>query len=218
MAATLADGIFNCIFLNEIDRIPIQISLKYVPRSSIDNKPALFHVMAWRRTGNKPLHGPMMTQFFEAWCCQVISHYMSQRWPRSMSSYVVTRPQWVNSFRHIYALVNFQSLVQVMACGLCQTGHFQTNGINWSLMDLNWWNLCQNTLVFIYENAIENVCNGRPFCSGLNMLTDLPLDKMAAILADNNYKCIFLNENDRIPIRISLKSVLRFHVFQHCFP
>ena len=36
-------------------------------------------------------------------------------------------------------------------------------------------------------------------------LTHLPLDKMAAILADNIFNCIFLNENDRIPIQISLK-------------
>ena len=28
---------------------------------------------------------------------------------------------------------------------------------------------------------------------------------MAAILADNIFKCIFLNENDKIPIKISLK-------------
>ena len=32
---------------------------------------------------------------------------------------------------------------------------------------------------------------------------------MAAILADDNFKCIFLNENDRIPLRIWLKCVLR---------
>ena len=30
---------------------------------------------------------------------------------------------------------------------------------------------------------------------------------MAAILTDNDFKCIFLYENDRIPIRISLKIV-----------
>ena len=30
---------------------------------------------------------------------------------------------------------------------------------------------------------------------------------MAAILTDGNFKCIFLNENDRIPLRISLNSV-----------
>ena len=39
------------------------------------------------------------------------------------------------------------------------------------------------------------------------MLTDLPQDKMAAIFADENFKCIFLNENDRIPIWVSLKFV-----------
>ena len=32
-------------------------------------------------------------------------------------------------------------------------------------------------------------------------LTYLPLDKMASILADDIFKCIFLNENDRIPFR-----------------
>ena len=41
MAPILADDIFNCISLNENDRIPIQISLKYVPRSPIDNKPVI---------------------------------------------------------------------------------------------------------------------------------------------------------------------------------
>ena len=40
-------------------------------------------------------------------------------------------------------------------------------------------------------------------------LTHLPLDKIAAILADDTFKCFFLNENDRIPIRIWLKFVLR---------
>ena len=34
-----------------------------------------------------------------------------------------------------------------------------------------------------------------------------PLDKMAAILAGDIFKCIFLNENDRIPFQISLKLV-----------
>ena len=32
-----------------------------------------------------------------AWCRQATSHYPSQCWPRSMSPYVVTRPQWVNN-------------------------------------------------------------------------------------------------------------------------
>ena len=66
MAAILADGIFNCIYLNEKDRIAIQISLKYIPRSPIDNKAALVQVMAWRRIGDKPLSEPMLTRFSDA--------------------------------------------------------------------------------------------------------------------------------------------------------
>ena len=38
-------------------------------------------------------------------------------------------------------------------------------------------------------------------------ITHLCLDKMAAILADNIFKCIFFNEDDRILIKISLKLV-----------
>ena len=30
-----------------------------------------------------------------AWCRQATSHYLSQCWPRSLSPYAVTRPQWV---------------------------------------------------------------------------------------------------------------------------
>ena len=41
LAAILADDIFKCIFLNENDGITIQMSLKFVPMSPIDNTPAL---------------------------------------------------------------------------------------------------------------------------------------------------------------------------------
>ena len=67
MAAILADDIFKCIFLNENDRIPIQISLTFVPRSHIDNKPALVQAMAWRRIDDKPLPELMMAQFMDAY-------------------------------------------------------------------------------------------------------------------------------------------------------
>ena len=67
MAAILADDNFKCIFLNENDRIPIRISLKFIPRSPIDNKPALVQVMAWHRTGDTPLPKLMLTQFSDAY-------------------------------------------------------------------------------------------------------------------------------------------------------
>ena len=63
MAATSTDDIFKCIFPKEIDIILIQIALKLVPKSPVDNKPALVQGMA---TGDKPLPGPMMTQFIYA--------------------------------------------------------------------------------------------------------------------------------------------------------
>ena len=67
MAASLADDNFKCIFLNENDRILIRIALKFVPRSPIDNKPALIQVTAWHRKGDKPFPEPMCTQFTDAY-------------------------------------------------------------------------------------------------------------------------------------------------------
>ena len=55
-----ADDIFKCIFLNENVWIPIKISLKFVPEGPINIIPALVQIMAWRRSGNKPLSEPMM--------------------------------------------------------------------------------------------------------------------------------------------------------------
>ena len=60
MAAIVADDNFKCIFLNENNKILIPISLKFVTRSPIDNKPALVQVMAWRRIGDKPLPEPVL--------------------------------------------------------------------------------------------------------------------------------------------------------------
>ena len=67
MDAILADDNFKCIFLNESDKIPIQILLTFVLRSTIDNKSALVQVMACYWTGDKPLPEPMLTQFTDAY-------------------------------------------------------------------------------------------------------------------------------------------------------
>ena len=69
------DDIFKCIFLNENVWIPIEISLMFVPKGSINNNPALFQIMAWRHPGDKPLSEPMMVSLLTHIC--------------------VTRPQWV---------------------------------------------------------------------------------------------------------------------------
>ena len=80
MAAIFADDIFKCILLNENDKIRIQISLKLVPGSPIDNNPSLVQVMGWRLTGDKPLPEPVLIQFTDAYilkspqCC--IQHHV----------------------------------------------------------------------------------------------------------------------------------------------
>ena len=55
-----ADDIFKCIFLNENVWILIKISLKFVPKGPINNIPALVQIMAWRRSGAKPLSEPVV--------------------------------------------------------------------------------------------------------------------------------------------------------------
>ena len=67
IATILADNNFKCIFLNEIDKILIWISLKFVPKSPIDNKPVLVQAMAWCWIGHKPLSEPVLTRFIDAY-------------------------------------------------------------------------------------------------------------------------------------------------------
>ena len=73
------------IFFNENVWISIKISLKFVPKGPINTIPALVQIMAWRRSGDKPLSEPMMV---------------------SLPTHIwVTRPQWVNKDWRTYCLV-----------------------------------------------------------------------------------------------------------------
>ena len=67
MAIISPDDILNDIFINDFFFIFTRLSLKFVPKGSIDKKTALVQVMAWRRTGDKPLPEPMLTQFTDAY-------------------------------------------------------------------------------------------------------------------------------------------------------
>ena len=69
------DDIFICIFLNENAWILIKISLKFVPKGPVNKIPALVQIMAWCRSGDKPLSEPMMVSLLTHIC--------------------VTQPQWV---------------------------------------------------------------------------------------------------------------------------
>ena len=91
-----ADDIFKCIFLNKNVWIPIKISLKFVPKGPINNIPALVQIMAWHRSGDKPLSETMMVRLPTHIC--------------------VTRPQWVN----VLTIISDANLMLVfpMACSI----------------------------------------------------------------------------------------------------
>ena len=80
------DDIFKCILLNANAWISIKISLKLVPKGPINNIPALVQIMAWRRSGDKPLSEPMMVRLLTHIC--------------------VTQPQWVNNNEQIHCHIN----------------------------------------------------------------------------------------------------------------
>ena len=51
----------NALFLNEKVSMSIKISLKFIPSGLINYIPALVQIMAWRRSGDKPLSERRMT-------------------------------------------------------------------------------------------------------------------------------------------------------------
>ena len=60
MAAIFFRRHFQKHFLNENALFSIKILLKFVPKDPINNIPAFVQIMAWRRSGDKPLSEPMM--------------------------------------------------------------------------------------------------------------------------------------------------------------
>ena len=73
------DVIFNIVLLIGIFRSSHDNALSWMSQDRTDDKSILVQVMAW--------------------CHQATSHYLSQCWPRSLSPYDITRPQWLNSLR-----------------------------------------------------------------------------------------------------------------------
>ena len=67
---------FKLILVMDGLGIYCRITLGWLPLDHICHKSTLVQVMAW--------------------CHQAASHYLSQCWPRSMSPYGITSPQWVN--------------------------------------------------------------------------------------------------------------------------
>ena len=71
----IQSAIFNLVLLIDIFRSSDDNALRWMSWDLSEDKSTLVQVMAW--------------------CRQAPNHYLSQCWPRSMSSNGVTRPQWV---------------------------------------------------------------------------------------------------------------------------
>ena len=85
------DDMFKWIFLNENLWISIKISLEFVLQGPINNIPTLVQIIAWRRSGDKPLSEPMMVSLLTHIC--------------------LTRPQWVNSLAPGRCAHDFKSII-----------------------------------------------------------------------------------------------------------
>ena len=95
----MAADTFKRIFLNENVRTSIAISLKFVPKGPVINIPALVQIMAWRRSGDKPLSEPMLVSLLTHIC--------------------VTRPQWVKNLILSYVQEPISQMIQeYILCGM----------------------------------------------------------------------------------------------------
>ena len=107
--------IFQIISVIDGWGIYYELALRWMSLDLTDDKSTLVQVMAW--------------------CRQATNHYLSQCWPRSMSPYGVTRPQWVNSTfsvvlymaksvtYSVYFITSKSSSIQVMANSMASLGH-----------------------------------------------------------------------------------------------
>ena len=115
-----------------------------------------------------------------AWCRQATSHYLSQCWPRSLSPYGITRPQWMLiwwgvddcTWTTVQLTFNFSSTCEIsMTCALnffllgslkeqsCLSARLQLT--HWPLRELNWIFYKKNfklliILVIIYGSGISS--------------------------------------------------------------
>ena len=95
-----------------------EIALRWMPEYVINEKSTLVQVMAW--------------------CHQATSHYLSQCWPRSVSPYGVSRPQWYSVIYRIitHCCVSKEFLRIVFA--ICSIWYICV-GYNEPLWEMSFW-------------------------------------------------------------------------------
>ena len=96
--------ILNLVLLIGIFRYSYDNALKWIPQDLTDDESTLVKVMAWCRGATSP--------------------NLSQCWPRSLSTYGVTRPQWVNKPGHRHTYGSHGCNLLEWRLGFCISAHF----------------------------------------------------------------------------------------------
>ena len=175
----------------------------YEKNSLIDDKSTLVQVMTWWR--------------------QETSHYLSQSWPRSMSSYCTTRPQWVKPSIHkpdvLFPNYHAESGSPSQLPTFAQKHKVI---LKWDREKLvSYWhvtcwkpshcsNQCWYNLLFYHENAFQTTILARTYHMLITWweLNTFRPRQNGFHFADNIFNCTFFNENVWVfLIKISLKFV-----------
>ena len=135
-----ADDMFKCIFWNENVWIPIEISLKFVPKGSINNNPALFQMMAWRRPGDKPLSEPMMVSSLTH-ICVTRPQLVKTAW--QLSNYFLRHP-FLDDYRYVHQIKRMEF-----------NAKFSVIGIDYSAISYQLISCKHRPLVFIFDKTID---------------------------------------------------------------
>ena len=144
-----ADNISKCIFLNENLRNWNKISLKFVSSVPINNVSALVQIVAWRRTDDKPLSDPLLTQLSGTYVCHpaTTNRDLIQYWPSSVMPYGVTMPL----FTYWYL-----GGVSVQSCRLANVGSAVVMGITMHGKIFLYWDGAMFPKMFLKETAAES--------------------------------------------------------------
>ena len=121
-----------------------------------------------------------------AWCHQAPSHYLSQCWPRFTSPCGITRPQWV-TMKSGGILAPTETLLIVLTNGMA--------GVPTYIQHWRVWTSCWSYNTRWYHTRSVHAWR----------VNTLRSEQNAWHFSDKILKCIFLNENVHISIRISLK-------------
>ena len=129
------DDTFISIFLKENVRVSIKISLKFVPKGPINNIQALVQIMAWRRSGDKPLSEPMMVSLLTHIC--------------------VTRPQWDKGLNRLWKACISRPFF--LKAGRSSCGYVSFQAINFFL-PLAYFTF-QGIFNMLFLSSISNTCS-----------------------------------------------------------